>query len=78
MTQNEIGCIFDRLKRGSKLLLAAGSVDASPASFVISWFGYGQFLLEDRGASRVAEEPTEVTRAYAIDDAALRLMLTSA
>ncbi len=70
MTQDEIGSLLVRLKGGARLVLTGPRSDADATTVTITWFGYGQFLREERAPRRDA-----VTRAYAMDDVALRAML---
>ena len=59
-----------RLKAGARLVLTGPRSEADPTTVTITWFGYGQFLREERAPRRDA-----VAWAYAMDDVALRAML---
>jgi hypothetical protein len=44
---------------------------------VVTWLGYGQFLMQDRAPARPTGAWAQGASAFAIDDAALRGMLSS-
>lgn len=74
MTQDEIGGVLASLKGGSRLVLTGPRSETDREMVVITWLGYGQLLREERMACETTGR-VEATRAYAIDDVALRVML---